>query len=925
MFTRSMLSTSIALAVALSSQSLLAQENDDASAIEEVIVTGIRASLMEGIDIKRNSFQIVDAIVSEDIGKFPDNNVVEALQRISGVQVTDRGAGEISRVAIRGLEDVTTTINGRTIFTAAGRSVALADIPASLLKQVDVYKTRSASNIESGIAGQLDIKTQRPFDFEDSKVVLAGRAIYQDSSEKTDPNISALFSDRWDTGAGEFGALVNLSFAETNYRDQGLTAGAMLPFAAQPVGNYAYLERIFDTNIWQPGLELGLPFAPGSTLDFNGVPGEYLLSRDAIFQNDFEGKRERSAANISLQFAPNDNSEYLFEAFYNGYRNESFNNLLFGFVDAWWANGDKPAPTLFSGTNIIKERIVGDTGLFSSGDFATGKTDSWVYALGGKWDLSSALTLRSELVYQRSTNETSFNAMRADTRGDIWVDFNAGGGIPAWKVLEQAADGDLTYGNVNYRNRDLTDSSRWTMGTFYDNRGKYEGDSFTWTADGNLALEGNFFTNVDFGIRLDRRTADDSYKDQNGECAIDCSFAAYDGIEHINRGFFDGESDVPTTWFVPDGRWLGANAGAMRANYANADGALVKQAVEHFFSIEEDTYNAYVQTNFETQLGGRTLDGQIGVRYSGSQTDMTFFDLAAEGHPRSTDDSSTSKLLPSLMVRYHITEDLIARLAYTETLRRPDFGSLNANIIYNEDLTNIGYGTASGGNPNLKPVESKNIDLSLEWYFSPGSSLYGTLFTRDIEGFVIDFRRRISFENEDYIIGQPYNASNGELNGIELGLVYFPESLPGILDGFGLQFSYTALDSSQDIPETNNNGDITGVLSRDIFGVSDSSYSAVLAYDKGKLEARLSYVWRDDFLNNYEAASFANPLAIYRKAEKSLDLQVSYDVTDNLVLTLDGTNLTNEVYQSYYQYPTTHNFSSALYSRTFALGARYSF
>jgi iron complex outermembrane receptor protein len=924
MFSRSVLSASIASVVAISSPSIFAQSNE-AAPVEDVLVTGIRASMMEGVDIKRNSFQIVDAIVSEDIGKFPDNNVVEALQRISGVQVTDRGSGETSKVAIRGLDDVTTTINGRTIFTAAARSVSLADIPASLLKQVDVYKTRSASNIESGIAGQLDIKTQRPFDFDGSRVVLAGRAIYQDYADKTDPNISALFTDRWQTGVGEFGALVNLSFAETNYRDQSVTAGAMLPFVAQPIGSYGHLERIFDTSIWQPGLELGLPFAAGSTLDFDGVPGEYLLARDAVFQADIDGERERSAANISLQFAPDERSEYLFEVFYNGFHQVASDNGLFGFIDAWHDLDDKPAPILYPGTNIVKERVVGDTPIFSSGNFSDRKTDSWLYAVGGKWQLTDALTLRSELVYQHSKNDVATSGMRADTRADIWVDVNSGGELPAWKVIEQADGGNLQYGDVSYRNRDLTDSSLWTMGTYYDNKGKYEGEAITWSADGKWELEGGFFKNLEFGLRFDRRSADDSYKNQEGQCAINCSFANYDGLQHINRKFYDGKSDVPTEWFVPNTYWIGANGDLIRGNYANNNGPLRVHPVERFFSIEEDTYNAYIQTSFETELGGRVLDGQIGLRYSGSQTDMTFYDLATEGHPRSVDDASTSKVLPSIMLRYHLTDDLVARVAYTETLRRPNFGNLNANTIYRKDTTNIGYGTASGGNPDLKPVESKNLDLSLEWYFAPGSSLYGTLFTRDIEGFVINYRRKIVYENYDYIIDQPQNASNGELNGLELGLVYFPENLPGILDGFGVQFSYTVLDSSQDIPETNSAGEVTGVVTRDMFGISDSSYSAVLAYEKDKLGARLSYVWRDNFLNNYEAAMFANPLGIYRKAEKSLDLQISYDITDNLSVTLDGTNLTNEVYQSYYQYPTTHNFGSALYSRTYALGARYSF
>jgi TonB-dependent receptor len=934
MFKRSFLSTSIAVAVALSAQSVSAQEEYDESAIEEVVVTGIRASLTKAIDVKRENFQIVDAIVAEDIGKFPDNNLAEALQRVPGVQVTDRGAGEVSRVAIRGLDDVTTTVNGRNIFTASGRSVALADVPASLLKEVVVLKTRSASMIESGIAGQIDIKTHRPFDFEGRKISVAGRAIYQELSEETDPSISALFSNRWETGAGEFGALLNVSYAETNYRDQNVTAGAQVPFAsgdgAGPFGAYErmFLDRegVAENPIWQPGLEQGLPFAPGSTLNINGEPAEYLLARDALFQNDFTGKRERPAANISLQFAPNDSSEYLFETFYNGYRNESFNNLFFTFVDAWWDLADKPDPVLFEGTNIIKERVIGDTAIFSSGDLTVGETDSYVYTLGGKWDLSKNLSLRSEIVYQESDYELYFFAMRADTRGDAWIDFNGGNNIPAFGIIEEAPAGAtdvMTFGDVQYVNADMTDLSRWTTGTLYDNANSYSGDALTWTADGNYQFENGLFTEVNFGLRVDQRTAEEAQSAQLAECVTNCSFSNYEGLAYINSGFFDGESNVPTSWAVPNGHYIDANQDTFRSAYG-----LTRAPLERSFEIEETTYNAYIQGNFETEVAGRKLDGQIGVRYTGTETDMTFWDLnqgTPGERPASSATADTSKILPSIMVRYHIQENLLARVAYTETLRNPTFLSLNANINYVEDTTNIGYGTATGGNPDLKPVESQNLDISLEWYFAPSSSLHATWFQRDIEGFVIDFRRMVEFENYNYVLSQPYNASNGKLDGLELGLTYFPENLPGVLDGFGVQFSYTVLDSSQDIPETDNSGEVTGTLSRPLFGVSDSSYSAVLAYEKDKFDARLSYVWRDDFLNNYEAANFANPLGIYRSAETSLDLQISYDVTDNLTLTFDGTNLTNEIYQSYYQYPSTHNFSSSLYSRTFALGARLSF
>lgn len=952
MFHKKTLSLSIAMIAALgSSFGVNAQAQDEQ--IEEIVVTGIRASLTQALDVKRNNTQIVDAIVSEDIGKFPDNNVIEAMQRITGVQVTNRASGEVAGISIRGLTDINTTINGRNIFTASGLAVALQDIPASLIKQIDVYKTRSASQIENGIAGSVDIKTQRPFDFDGNKFLLAARAINQEQADEIDPNISGLASTRWDTNAGEFGALVNLSYAETNYRDQSVTPGAMVPFATNnPVAPFTNYERIFleregvsENPIWAPGMLNGLPNTPGSTLDVNGQPMEYILGRDAIFASDFTGKRERTAANVAFQFAPNDTSEYLFEAFYNGYRNESFNSLLFSFADWWGDYVNNPSAAnieLFEGTNIVKSRSVSNQFMFTSGDLATGETDSYVYALGGNWDIGNNLKVKSELTYQESEFSTEFVGMRFEKGGyQLDVDFNAGSGLPAYSFPDNPATTDVD-------ESDLTDMVAWNSAQFYDSGTRNKGDATTFTVDATYTSDFSIFTAFDFGLRVDNRTASEASRRQGVKDAANTEYDRYelvdgafngtlpietmDGLASVNSGFFDGQANVPTTWAVASGHYLKSNITDMRTAYG-----LTKLPVINGFDIEELTTSAYVTAKFDTELAGKQLDGEFGLRYTASDTDMIFIDIDKElDNPTINNSSSasadTSKVLPSLMIRYHWTDNLVSRLAYTETLRRPSFAQLNANINYSEDVTNLGYGTAFGGNPDLAPTESQNYDFSLEWYFAEGSSLYGTLFQRDVEGFVIDFRRQIQREKPNgemgtYVISQPYNASNGELKGLELGAVWFPENLPSALDGFGIQASYTALESSQTTPLTNTTGDVVGTEETELFGVSDESYSVVLAYDKNDIGVRLSYAWRSEFLNNYEAASFANPLEVWRKPESSLDLQISYQVNDNLSLTFDGTNLTEEIYQSYYgeNGSTTNNFGSSLYSRTFAVGARLTF
>lgn len=936
MFKRSLLSRSIAASIALASVPMLAQAQDE-PLLEEVVVTGIRASLNKAIDIKRESMDVMDSIVAEDIGKLPDNNVVESLQRVAGVQVTDRADGETNVVSIRGLTDVSTTVNGRTIFTASGRAVALADIPSTLVSRVDVIKNRSAETYENGIAGQIDVHTFRPFDFDGSKVSVAARGIYLEEAEAVNPTISALFSNRWETDAGDFGALLNVSYNETEYRSQSTTPGAQVVFATEnPPAGWAPLERIQPTDdraaeeIWTPGLETGLPTEAGSTFDINGEQVPYYISRDAMFMSDFTGERERPAANVSLQFAPNDRSEYTFEAFYNGFRNEGFNSLNFAFVD-WWGSLDglpgdlTDSFELYEGTNVIKERTIRNGFTFGSGDYSTGKTDSYVYALGGDWELSDNFNLKSELVYQDSEFESTFIAMRStNVRHEIMANFSDN---PSIEFRDNPDTPDVNEG-------DLSDITQFDMAEMYDSGERNEGSAVTFTADAEYFTDGAFLKKIDFGIRHDVRDATEYSRNQDAApCAAanttgdaaNCDFETYvgDGIAHVNSGFMDA-LDVPRTWAVVDGPYLKSN----RQYFTNLYGLDANDPLLEEFDIEETNTALYASAEFETEIAGNMLDGKVGFRYVDVTTDTLFTDQVEMTETAGSTDNQ--ELLSFLSLRYNLTDDLVARFVYGETLRMPAFGDLNPTITYNDDITNIGYGTATGGNADLQPTTSQNLDLSLEWYFGDASSAYLTVFQRDIEGLVVGFRNRVNRDIEGYvtdtfILQQPDNASDGKLSGVEIGFNYFPENLPGLWDGVGVQSSFTFLDSEQTNPITNSAGEVIGYDEGPMFGVSDTSYSVALAYERESFDARLAYVWRDDFLNNNEAALFANPLGVYRDAQSSLDFQFSYDITDELIVTFDATNLTEEVYQSRYGNSQLHTFGNWQISRTFALGARYSF
>jgi iron complex outermembrane recepter protein len=926
----------------LSSASVWAQADADKTApVETVVVTGVRASLIKSLAIKRTNDQVVESVVAEDIGKLPDNNVVEALQRVTGVQVTNRAGGEVGTLSIRGLPDVETTWNGRNIFTASGTQVALQDIPSTLVRQIDVYKTRDASQLETGIAGQVDVKSLRPFDFKGQKISLSARDTYLEPAKKANPQLSAMYSNRWQTGFGEFGALVNLSDVKTKYRNESVTPGAMVPFAspnaAEDPAGYTPLQRITDTSIWTPGTNTGLPTAAGSTLNFNGKAYPYYLSRDAIFQSDVQGERQRPAANIALQWKPNSDSVYTFESMYNGYRDKSFNQLLFSFVDWWGDLGSNPAGsiTTYPGTNIIKSRQVGSVYGFNSGDYTTSATDSYVYALNGKWDIGDRLKLDGDLSYQTSTYHSEFTATRIDrVAPSINVNFNDGGDNTAFHFNNDA---------------DLTDPTKWNVAQFYDNANRNKGSAATANLSGIYDAGWGALQTIQFGARFDDRKASEANRSQSAY--LGRNLASLDSAySSTNANFATDISDVPRTWLEPNAYYIRDHIDDWRNLYHAADANFLttdQLRLQKTFDVDEKTSDLFLMGNTQNDLFGHSLRGNFGVRYVKVNTDMNFYkvDATSKAVTTSSASKSTKKLLPSMTLIYDPSKDVVLRLNYGETLRRPNFGDLNPVLQLGDDVSKVGYGSGTGGNPDLKPTQSKNLDLTAEWYFQKDSAIYGTVFKRNIDGLVVNLRHKVHvapaddpFRNStsggdhtngyDYVINSPTNASNGKISGAELGFIYFPKWLPSMLNGLGFQGSYTRLTSSQNVPEANDAGDIVAQLETPFFGVSNNSYNATLAYERGPLSARLSYVWRSGFLSSNEAALFANPIGIWRHPEKSVDMQVSYKINDNMSLDISGVNLTNEMQQQYYHFgdagnAQVSNFGTVQIGRSVAVGLRW--
>jgi iron complex outermembrane receptor protein len=431
-----------------------------------------------------------------------------------------------------------------------------------------------------------------------------------------------------------------------------------------------------------------------------------------------------------------------------------------------------------------------------------------------------------------------------------------------------------------------------------------------------------------FGGRFDDRKASEANRTQSSTLNRNLASLGPD-YASTNADFGKDISDVPRTWVEPNAYYIRDHIDQTRellhandANFQTTDNL----GLQKTFDIDEKTTNLFLMGDTETELFGHRLRGNVGVRYVKVKTDMRFYkvDATTKAVTPTGASKSVSKFLPSMTLIYEPAKDVVTRFNYGQTLRRPNFVDLNPVYQLGDDVSRVGYGSGTGGNPDLKPTESKNLDLTAEWYFQKDSSLYGTVFKRKIDGLIVNLAHRVHvdpandpFRNStsggdhtngyDYVINSPANASNGTIKGVELGLVYFPKWLPSLLDGLGFQGSYTRLTSSQNVPEANAAGDIVSQLETPFFGVSNKSYNATLAYEKGPVSARLSYVWRSAFLSTNEAALFANPIGIWRKPEKSVDMQVSYKINENTSVDISGVNLTNEKQQQYYHFGNAGN------------------
>ncbi len=830
----------IAIAVGtVAPRAAMAQPDVQAAANgETVVVYGKRASLAQTQAVKREQLQIVDSVVADDIIKLPDFSVADAIQRVTGVQITqDRGEG--GNVTIRGLSQTETLLNGREVFTAgSGRTLNFADIPAEMVSRIDVYKTASAGQIEGGVGGTVDLHTHRPFDFPGFETAGSARLFYEDLADRTGKEFSALVSDRRQlSGGGEVGALVNLFYQRRGWRED-----------QQSQGN------------------------PMARADL--IPGVTVVAPSGVSQTTSVGDRERSSGGIVLQWrAPSEWDLYAEGAFaqFITYQNSYQINVGVSPSTTFVAG----TPALFPGTNNLKS-ITWTNAPISVLSFARDTVDRTALgAAGGSWS-RGALTLKADLSYTKGTNYLFFSGpFFGGTAANFSQDLSAAlpsATVTGTNLLDPA---NLHYTGVAYRTA------------------PFEGDLTTAQIDGEIKLSGRLLDSISAGFRYASRNASDGSGLIFADASIAVPVTSLPEFVTPNpyRNYFPGQTALTIQNFLVGNLSLARTPLALRQAFGVIAAIPTSNPLGQW-TIEEDTRAVYVMARLKSQ--DLPLDGDIGLRWvstaelvSGHQSDPLTGGIAPIDVNHTDDD-----LLPSVNLRYRLSDQLYLRLASSKTVTRQDFSQLSPSLVLIGNSINSALNSGSAGNPSLKPVRSTNLDFAIEDYLGPTTSVYFTGFLKWVDGFLATVSAPEVHGGQTYQVTRPENGGAGEIRGFEIGYQQFFDFLPAPFRGLGLQANYTFVDSST----------ASQALGRmvPLQNLSKNSYNLIGLYERGPLSARLAYNWRSRFLSSVANVVGVGALPIYTDPNGWLDASVSYQLTRQVTLSLEGVNLLCTMRRSYY-------------------------
>ncbi len=837
-----------------------AQSVDDQTA-DEIVVTGLRGSLSNAANLKRSSNQIQDSIVAEDIGKLPDTNIAELLQRIPGVQIARNTRGEGNGYVVHGLKQVMTTVNGRQLFTVTNRTATLLDFSADILSGLDVYKTATADQIEGGLGGLINVHMARPFDFDGFHIAATGAAAYSDFQNKISPRLSGVVSDRFETGAGEIGVLIGGQFERVYSGGYQVSTNA-----------YTNTTSLYDRD--GDGVFNTTPADTGDTVQ---IPSQVRPRYET-------GNRVRSTIYGAVQWAPSSDLTIHADVTQSHSGGHSFTQQLsvqtdgatrgtpssFVYKDA--PNGN--VPDSYTLTNAVVRSVTGAS---------DNPYDTLSVGVGFDWH-SGPFKLSGEAAYIDSSGPFYSRSIAIQTRAPT-ATINLSGRTPT----------------VAVSGVDLTAASSYTGSVTYSDLGQQSiGREPSFRLDGTYELNGPI-TSLQVGMRYARHRAINDVYSIGPTVTLTQPIGS---VTQLTPNDLFTNQDVPINqWLAIQSRYI-MNQDQTRA-LAGVSAVDQPYPLTNHYDYLENVWAVYGQANFAFNLG-LPIDGNLGLRYVSTKNRQSVYDATLRPV---TGEASYNNWLPSVNIRAKFTDNLFLRLAYSKAITRPDFGNLSPALVLNQLQL-----TGSGGNPDLQPTKANQYDASLEYYFGKSNYIAGSLFQKDVTGFVQKFSVNETINGQTYSISRPRNTGSGTIKGFEVTYQQFFDFLPSFLSGLGFQGNYTYVDSA--LPVVGQSITVPADL------LSKYSYNLTAIYEKGPISLHASYNWRSKSVQTNFADNFSRTL--WNAPQQSLDFSLTYNLNKHVSLKFDATNLTSAYQYQYYGSPDIPTVANQL-DRAYQLGVHVNF
>jgi len=867
----------------------------------EVVVTGIRASQRQSIDIRRTAINAVDAVASEDLGKMPDQNVAESLQRVPGITI-DRNRGVGNGVTVRGLgpQFNTVTVNGRVIATdGAGREFNFDILPSELIAGAEVFKSPQANLNGASIGATIDIHTLRPLE-QKSGFRGGGSAHvnYDQMSGKKTPSGAAYLT--WKDESGRFGASLVVSYDDKNERTDNFFVGA------------SSFPRSFDDGYYGSATNNGGALCVGSVSGGTCTPridtSKVTLFRNVDMYHNFVNQvefshRKRLGVDGSLQFKPTDELTLTVDGLVS-HDNEHYHGsgLVPDFSGGTLVNQVVEGGTTTTETVAGQQRQVHVGGTAVSETFTNGTVDEIVenrpaksttnlFGFNAKWShgpFNLVLDLDSSHAKFRDPGGL-FTTVRLKHM-DYTYDRNTGSPLASFTLSNPGyadAATDINHRLAHYINAE---------GQNFDDKIKEGRLDGSWDDGGAVSA----FAGVGYSERT-KATTGFTEPNQCAYCGSDVVLPS-SLFTPTNFNFFGGKAGGNTA------NWVDYNADALfqamiglnsTADPSLHSGSLMPLAVDPAASssVKEKVGLGYVMLQFKGEVAGMPLAINTGVRFE----DTNFSSNGAGQTVLSAKPNGTGQnvivlsgltplnfhghytdILPSLNARLNLTDTLILRGAASRVISRPTLTDLSpAQSI----TSNPGNERITRGNPNLLPFRASQAEAGLEWYYDRDSLLSATLFYKSIDSFITRGVTTQQVDQVTFIIDQPVNGKGATVKGLELSYRTLFKGLWAPLDGFGAQLSYTYTSSNANYSNAAKNG-----ASYSLEGLSKNSYTAVGFYEKGPIQLRVSYTWRDHYLF---APQTQTGVPEFVDNYDQLDAGVQLSLTKNVILTADATNLTN--------------------------------